>query len=50
MSWRPRRYRHRANRGHRLVYVNSYDRFRFGRWEHVTQHFRSWPHQLTLGF
>lgn len=30
------------------VYVNAYPRFRFGRWEHVCQHWRSHPGQMTL--
>ncbi len=25
------------------VFVHSYQRFRFGRWEDVCQHWRSWP-------
>jgi hypothetical protein len=30
------------------VFVHTYWRFRFGRWERVTQHWRSHPGQLTL--
>lgn len=34
----------------RSVFVRAYLRFRFGRLEHVCQHWRSHPGQLTLGF
>lgn len=27
----------------RTVYVHNYVRFRFGKWEHVTDHYRSRP-------
>lgn len=27
----------------KTVYVRSYLRFRFGRWEQVRNHFRGWP-------
>jgi len=30
------------------VFVRAYLRFRFGKQEHVTQHFRSAPHQYVL--
>ncbi len=30
------------------VFVNAYVRFRFGRFEHVRQHWRSHPGQLSL--
>lgn len=30
------------------VFVRPYIRFRFGRLENVCQHWRSWPHQLSL--
>ncbi len=30
------------------VYVRAYIRFRFGRFENVCQHYRSYPHQLPL--
>ena len=30
------------------VYVCSYTRRRFGRWEHVCQHWRSHPGQMNL--
>lgn len=30
------------------VYVQAYPRYRFGRWEHVCQHWRSHPGQMTL--
>lgn len=30
------------------VYVRAYDRFRFGRWESVCQHWRSLPGQMCL--
>lgn len=35
---------------HRLktVFVRAYTRFRFGRIEHVVQHWRSHPNQLPL--
>jgi len=32
----------------RSVFVRAYTRFRFGRTEHVCQHFRSHPGQLEL--
>jgi hypothetical protein len=32
------------------VFVNAYVRWRFGRIEHVCQHYRSWPGQLDFGF
>lgn len=32
------------------VFVRAYIRFRFGRIEHVTQHFRSYPGQLAFTF
>ncbi|CAG8865301.1 hypothetical protein PS627_01206 [Pseudomonas fluorescens] len=46
MSYRHRR-RSSAPRN-KPVYVHAYPRWRFGRWEHVCQHYRSLPHQLTL--
>ena len=30
------------------VFVRGYHRFRFGRWESVCQHWRSYPGQLSL--
>jgi len=27
------------------VFVTSYPRYRFGRWEHVCKHYRSAPHR-----
>lgn len=30
------------------VFVRTYRRFRFGRWENVCQHWRSMPGQLQL--
>lgn len=30
------------------VRVRAYDRTRLGRHEHVSEHTRSWPRQLTL--
>lgn len=30
------------------VFVRDYFRFRLGRWEHVCQHWRSLPGQLSL--
>ncbi len=32
----------------RSIFVRAYTRFRFGRTEHVCQHFRSHPGQLEL--
>lgn len=32
------------------VFVHSYPRYRFGRWEQVCQHYRSQPQQLTFDF
>lgn len=32
------------------VFVRAYVRFRFGRIEHVCQHWRSWPGQLSFTF
>ena len=32
----------------KTVYVRAYSRFRFNRWENVTDHFRSHPQQLSL--
>lgn len=34
----------------RSVFVRAYNRIRFGRTEHVRQHYRSPPHQLALAF
>jgi hypothetical protein len=34
----------------RRVFVRAYLRIRFGRLEHVCQHWRSHPGQLTFGF
>jgi hypothetical protein len=34
----------------KAVHVCSYTRMRFGRLEHVREHFRSWPGQLSFGF
>ncbi len=34
----------------KTVYVRRYPRFRFGRWEDVTDHFRSPPGQLSFNF
>nr|DAX13858.1 MAG TPA: hypothetical protein [Bacteriophage sp.] len=28
-----------------LVHVNQYKRFRLGKWEHVCQHWRSYPNR-----
>lgn len=36
-------YNHRRD-----VHVRAYNRFRFGRWEAVCQHWRSSPGQLSL--
>lgn len=34
-----------ANRAERLqaVFVHAYSRYRFGKWEWVVSHYRSWP-------
>ncbi len=32
------------------VFVNAYTRWRFGRLEHVSSHYRSLPGQLDFGF
>jgi hypothetical protein len=32
------------------VFVRAYRRTRFNREEHVCQHWRSMPHQLSFGF
>lgn len=32
----------------KTVHVRSYERMRFGRKEHVREHYRSWPQQLSL--
>lgn len=34
----------------KTVYVRRYPRFRFGRWEDVTDHYRSPPGQLSFNF
>jgi len=34
----------------KAVHVCSYTRMRFGRLEHVREHWRSWPGQLSFGF
>jgi hypothetical protein len=33
-----------------IVHVRAYVRFRFGRWESVCAHTRSWPSQLSFSF
>lgn len=37
-----------AYRQVKSVFVNAYGRFRFGKWELVSQHWRSHPGQLSL--
>lgn len=32
------------------VFVRAYDRYRFGRWENVCQHYRSHPGQMSFDF
>ena len=32
------------------VHVRAYERIRFGRKEHVCEHWRSWPGQLSFDF
>jgi hypothetical protein len=27
----------------KIVHVRAYQRFRYGKWEHVRAHYRSWP-------
>jgi hypothetical protein len=34
----------------KTVHVRAYDRTRFGHREHVREHWRSWPRQLSFGF
>jgi hypothetical protein len=34
----------------RFVEVRAYERFRFGRIEHVCAHTRHWPNQLAFDF
>lgn len=34
----------------KVVHVCAYVRMRFGRKEHVCEHYRSWPRQLSFGF
>ena len=34
----------------KAVHVRSYQRTRFGRREHVCEHWRSWPRQLSFDF
>ncbi|MNF18188.1 hypothetical protein D3C80_2221170 [compost metagenome] len=46
---RTRRSRH-STQHFRTVHVNPYDRFRFGRWETVCEHWRSPPGQLAFDF
>jgi hypothetical protein len=41
-------YEHIAKR--KSVHVRAYQRTRFGRLEHVCEHWRSWPGQLSFDF
>lgn len=34
----------------KAVHVRAYERVRFGRLEHVREHYRSWPGQLSFDF
>lgn len=34
----------------KTVFVHAYVRYRFGRQEHVIQHWRSHPRQLAFGY
>ena len=34
----------------KVVHVDPYRRFRFGRWESVCEHYRSMPGQLVFDF
>jgi len=45
-----RRLRHRRRARADRVFVHQYQRFRFGRWEDVCAHFRSFPGQLAFDF
>lgn len=36
--------------GAKAVFVRAYTRWRFGRFESVCAHFRSWPGQLSFAF
>jgi hypothetical protein len=45
-----RKYRRSSAPRVKSVYVRRYPRFRFGRWEDVTDHFRSPPNQLSFDF
>ncbi|QXI53868.1 hypothetical protein [Pseudomonas alvandae] len=45
-----RQYRRSPANRVKSVYVRRYPRFRFGRWENVTDHFRSPPGQLSFDF
>lgn len=45
-----RRFRRSRRSREGQVFVHSYSRFRFGRWEDVCAHFRSYPGQLAFDF
>lgn len=45
-----RRTRRRSPHSLRIVHVDPYTRFRFGRWENVCEHYRSMPRQLAFDF
>ena len=45
-----RKYRRSPAQRVKTVYVHRYPRFRFGRWEDVTDHYRSPPGQLSFDF
>ncbi|SHI35798.1 MULTISPECIES: hypothetical protein [Pseudomonas] len=49
MSYRYHR-RRRTDPRSKTVYVHRYSRYRYGRWEDVTDHFRSPPNQLSFDF
>lgn len=46
----PRRRRRVRSHRTKTVFVHSYPRFRFGRFEIVCSHYRSHPGQLTFDF
>lgn len=47
----PRRYPRRSSAPRfKSVFVRTYPRYRFGRWEQVCEHFRSAPQQLAFDF
>lgn len=45
-----RRTRRSSPRSLRTVHVNQYPRFRYGKWESVSEHWRSHPGQMQFDF